>query len=147
MARLEPIRRFIRTTKNYRGTQRDIIKQGELAQRILDQLPLVEAELSEDGNLASGPSPAQSPAQVQPSPRSPGLRLSEPHPPNRPMTPAAKPAAVESPRNRHSVSQMLDPLARSLAVTRSKAQVETTNKGSHGGRDRFPVAMVVKFLF
>lgn len=29
------------------------------------------------------------------------------------MTPGAKPAAVESPRNRHSVAQMLDPLARS----------------------------------
>lgn len=27
------------------------------------------------------------------------------------MTPGAKPAAVESPRNRHSVAQMLDPLA------------------------------------
>lgn len=60
MARLQPIRRFIRTTGNYRETQRNIQKNGELAQWILDQLSLVEAELSEDGNPESGPSPAQS---------------------------------------------------------------------------------------
>ena len=74
MVRHEPIDRFIHKAKNYRGTQRNIRKQGELAQWILDQLPLVEAELSEDGNLESGPSSApatvsQLAAQQTPSPQ------------------------------------------------------------------------------
>lgn len=62
MARHDPIDSFIHKARNYRETQRNIRKNGELAQWILDQLPLVEAGLSEDGNPESGPSPA--PASV-----------------------------------------------------------------------------------
>lgn len=61
MARHDPIDRFLDKAMNYRETQRNIQKNGELAQWILDQLSLVEAELSEDGTPESGPSPARSP--------------------------------------------------------------------------------------
>lgn len=74
MARHDPIDRFLDKAMNYRETQRNIQKNEELAQWILDQFPLVEAELSDDGNPESGPSPARSPvsrsaAQKTPSPQ------------------------------------------------------------------------------
>jgi hypothetical protein len=68
-ARLDHIRSFIYKAKPYRITQDNIRQHGKLAQWILDQLPVVEAELSEDGNLESGPSSFQPAAQEKPSPQ------------------------------------------------------------------------------
>lgn len=54
------ISRFMGEIGPYLETEREVTKHEEHAQWILDQLPLVEAELSEDRNLETGPSPAQS---------------------------------------------------------------------------------------
>lgn len=64
MARHDPIDRFLDKAMNYRETQHNIQKNGELAQWILDQLPLVETELSDDRNPESSPSPAPAPASL-----------------------------------------------------------------------------------
>lgn len=63
------ISRFMGEIGPYLETEREVTKHEERAQWILDQLPLVEAELSEDRNLETGPSPAQSSPVSRPTAR------------------------------------------------------------------------------
>lgn len=164
MARHDPIDRFLDKAMNYRETQRNMQKNGELARWILDQLPLVEAELSEDRNLEPGPSPAQSspvsrPAAQQTPPPQPAhdagrktrsgqvtkqlaqRRTDARSPRSESARAGTSPSAGPRPRR-------LDPESNTgvgSVVQPCKGQRnETTNKVRHDGRDRFPIAMVVK---
>lgn len=164
MARHDPIDRFLDKAMNYRETQRNIQKNGELAQWILDQLPLVEAELSEDRNLEPGPSPAQSspvsrPAAQQTPPPQPAHDAGRKTRSGRVTKQLAERRTdARSPRSesaRAGTSPSAGPRPRRLdpesntgvgsVVQPCKGQRnETTNKVRHDGRDRFPIAMVVK---
>lgn len=60
--RADLIREFIVGIRDYRVAKDDVYRQGVLLQWILEQVPLVEAELSEDNELESEPSLASAPS-------------------------------------------------------------------------------------